>query len=228
LPAAARRARQSFVRELAEGWFEIRSRTYVWTGLVCFSLSNVAVATYFVLGPLVVFEELGGAADWGLILTGGAIGALLGGLVAIRFRPRFPLRWSYPPILFCSLQLLALVPPLPVVGLVVAAALAVAGIELANVLWNTVLQERIPRHALSRVIAYDWMVSLIFMPVGYTISGPLAEAIGVDATLLLAAGLCAAANLGMLAIPTVRNLPRLESEDVELAPGSPSGATVPV
>ena len=107
---------------------------------------------------------------------------------------------------------------MPALGLALAAALAVAGIEIANVLWYTTLQERIPGHALSRVSSYDWMVSLVFMPVGYTIAGPLADAIGVDATLLLAAGLCAAANLGMLAIPGVRNLPRLAAEEAEPTP----------
>jgi MFS family permease len=228
LSAATRRARQPFLRELAEGWQEVRSRTWVWAALVCFSLSNIAVASYFVLGPLVVHEELGGAADWGIALTGGSIGAVLGGIVAIRFKPRFPLRWAFPPILFCALQLLALVRPLPVVGLAVAAALAVLGIEVANVLWYTVLQERIPRHALSRVTSYDWMVSLVFMPVGYTVAGPLAESIGVDATLSLAAGLCAAASLGMLAIPSVRNLPRIEGTAVEPASDAPrSSAPAP-
>ena len=228
LPSAARRSRQPFVRELADGWREVRSRTWVWASLVCFSLSNIAVATYFVLGPLVVFEELGGAPDWGLILTGGSIGAVVGGIVAIRIRPAFPLRWAYPPILFCSLQLLFVIPPVPALGLALAAALAVAGIEIANVLWYTTLQERIPGHALSRVTSYDWMVSLVFMPVGYTIAGPLADAIGVDATLLLAAGLCAAANLGVLAIPSVRNLRRLDAEQADAAPEPPSRVTVPV
>jgi MFS family permease len=226
LAATTRRARQPFLRELAEGWQEVRSRTWVWTGLLCFSLSNIAVASYFVLGPLVVHEELGGATDWGIVLTGGSIGAVLGGIVAIRFKPHFPLRWAFPPILFCALQLLTLVRPLPAVGLAVAAALAVLGIEVANVLWYTVLQERIPRHALSRVTSYDWMVSLVFMPVGYAIAGPLADGIGVDATLLLAAGICAAANLGMLAIPSVRNLPRLDGTAVEPAAEAP-GSSAP-
>ena len=209
--------RQAFVRELAEGWHEVRSRTWVWTGLVCFSVSNVAVATFFVLGPLVAARELGGATDWGLALTGGAVGGVVGGLVAIRLQPRYPLRFAFPVILLCALQLLALVPPLPVLALALAAALALGAIDFANALWTTVLQERIPPRQLSRVSAYDWMVSYVFMPVGYALAGPLASGLGIDATLALAAGLCAAANLGMVAIPSVRNLPRLGTHEERLA-----------
>jgi hypothetical protein len=52
------------------------------------------------------------------------------------------------------------------------------------------------------------MVSLVFMPLGYALAGPLATWIGIDATLALAAGLTMGANLVVLALPSVRNLPR--------------------
>ena len=72
---------------------------------------------------------------------------------------------------------------------------------------------------MSRVSALDWMVSLVFMPLGYTLAGPLSNAIGVDGTLVLAAGLGAAANLGLLLVPSVRNLTRRdEPHAVEVEP----------
>ena len=219
VPARPRLAPQSFLRDLAEGWHEVRSRRWLWTALVCFSVSNVAVAAYFVLGPLVVEAELAGARDWGIALTGGAVGAIAGSALALRFKPQHPLRWSFGIIVLVALQLLALVPPLPVAGLFAAAVLAVASISLANVLWNTTLQQRVPEHALSRVSAYDWMVSLVFMPIGYVVVGPLADAVGVEATLLLAAALCALPNLAILLVPDVWKLQRLEEEAVEPAVG---------
>jgi MFS family permease len=219
VPTRARPQRQSFVRDLAEGWREVRSRTWLSAGLVCFSISNLSVAAYFVLGPLVVEEELSGARDWGIALTGGAVGGIVGSALALRFRPRHPLRWSFLVILPITLQLLALIPPVPAAGLFFTAVLAVAAIALSNVLWNTTLQERIPEHALSRVSAYDWMVSLVFMPIGYAVAGPLAEAIGVDETLALAAGICLVANLSVLLVPDVRNLRRLGDEESEAMAG---------
>lgn len=41
----------------------------VMEGLHTFALGNLAMAPYFVLGPLVVKEELGGPADWGVLMT---------------------------------------------------------------------------------------------------------------------------------------------------------------
>jgi MFS family permease len=213
-------ARRRFVTELAEGWREVASRTWVWAALACYSLANVAIAVYFVLGPFVVEEELGGARDWAIALVGGSVGGVLGGVLAIRIHPRFPLRWAFPALLFCAVQLLALVGPLPVPGLFVAGALGTAGIVISNALWATVLQERIPRAALSRVTAYDWLVSWICMPIGYTLTGPLSDAVGVDTTLVLAAGVCALAIAGVLVVPAVRSLEQL---DVERA-GAPTAA----
>jgi MFS family permease len=212
LPRGSRPARRRFAAELVDGWREVRERTWVWTALLCFSVSNIAVATYFVLGPFVVEQDLGGARDWTIALVGGGVGGVLGGVVAIRFTPRHPLRWAFPPILFCALQLLALVPPVPAAGLFVAGALSAAGITVSNALWNTVLQERIPRHALSRVFAYDLLVSFVFMPVGYALAGPLADAVGTDTTLSVVAAVCALANVAMLLVPSVRNLQRIGPE----------------
>jgi MFS family permease len=220
LPHASRPARQRFARDLVEGWHEVRARTWVWAPLLCFSVSNVAVATFFVLGPVVVERDLGGAGDWTIALVGGGVGGVLGGILALRLRPRHPLRWAFPPILFCALQLLALVPPVPAAGLFVAGALSAGGITVSNALWNTVLQERIPRHALSRVFAYDLLVSYVWMPVGFTLAGPLADAVGTDTTLAAVAGLCAVANLAVLLVPAVRDLPPAGPEPGQERPAS--------
>jgi hypothetical protein len=183
-------------------------------------VSNLSIAAYFVLGPLVVETELGGASRWGLILTGGAVGGVIGSAVALRWRPERPLVPAFVVMLSVPLQLLALVPPLPVAALMVAAGLSLASIAVGNALWHTMLQQHVPRETISRVSALDWMVSLVFMPLGYTTAGPLADALGVDATLALAAGLGAAANLGILLVPAVRHLRRLDSAAV-LQPAEP-------
>jgi hypothetical protein len=59
------------------------------------------------------------------------------------------------------------------------------------------------------------------MPVGYAVSGPLAEGIGIDATLALAAGLTIASNLAILALPSVRNLPRVAAPTEDAARPAP-------
>jgi hypothetical protein len=64
----------------------------------------------------------------------------------------------------------------------------------------------------------------VFMPLGYTTVGPLSDAIGVDPTLLLAAGIGACANLAILLVPAVRTLSRVET----LGPETPLPAGAPI
>jgi MFS family permease len=204
--------RQPFLREVVGGLREIAARRWLSVSLVTFAIGNVTIASYFVLGPLIVERELGGARDWGLVVTGGAAGGLLASLIALRYRPRRPLLVGFTIILLEPIALLTLIPPLPTLGLALGAAIGFGSVAIFNVLWETVLQEQIPRHALSRVSSLDWMVSLVFMPLGFTIAGPLSDAIGVDATLWLAAGVSAAATLLALLLPSLRELRRLEAE----------------
>jgi MFS family permease len=230
LPRSAPRAeRTSFLADVAHGFDEVRRRTWLWATFIASAVTNVAIACYFVLGPLVVKEELGGAKAWGLVLTGWAIGGVVGSAIALRWKPERPLVAAFLLTLSVSLQLLALVPPVPVPLLMVAAAFALASISLGNVLWETMLQQHVPKSAISRVSALDWSVSLVFMPLGYTAAGPLAEAIGVDATLLLAAGLGAAANLAVLLVPSVRGLRRVEVPPADEPPlEEPASTRAPV
>lgn len=214
VPERERGPRQAFFADLAEGWREVRSRSWVAAALVNFSIVNIGIASFFVLGPLIVEEELTGASSWAIAMTGGSIGGILGAAIALRFKPTYPLRWSFGLIALTAVQLLMLIPPLPAVGLAAFALLTVAAIQVSGTFWNTTLQQRIPEHVLSRVVAYDWLVSLVFMPLGYVAAAPLADAIGTDTTLIGLAALNASACLGILLVPSVRNMRRPDT-DVE-------------
>jgi len=210
LPALPRPERRSFLADARQGLDEVLARTWLWSAFIVFSISNVTIAMYFVLGPLVIERELGGASDWGLILTGGAVGGLVGSFVALRYKPSRPLIPAFLLMFFVSAQLLALIPPLPVAGLVLAGVFAVFSIAIGNALWDTMLQQHIPAESISRVSSLDWMISLVFMPLGYVLAGPLSEAIGIDLTIGLAAAIGIVANMGLLLVPSVRNLRRID------------------
>ncbi|MGH2463410.1 MAG: MFS transporter [Candidatus Limnocylindria bacterium] len=223
-PADAERA--SFASELAHGWREVRSRSWLSAALMTFAVSNVALGAFMVLGPVIVDRELGGAAEWGVILTAGAVGGLIGGGVALRWRPPRPLVVSFGVMLVVASRTLVLVVPFPVVVIAAASLVSLAAISIANTLWETVLQQRIPQSSLSRVSSYDWMVSLVFQPVAFALVGPLADTIGEVPTLLLAAVLGLAANGAVLLVPSVRNMRRFEAEASTEVP--PEAAAVPV
>ncbi len=223
--AVASAVHESFLAELREGWREVRSRDWLIGSLVVFGISNMAMGSFMVLGPVIVDRELGGAAEWGFIMTAGAFGALFGGAVALRWKPARPLAVGFALMLMGATRTLALVPPLPVIAIAVAAMLTLVAIAISNTLWETVLQQRIPQASLSRVSSYDWMVSLAFQPVAFVVIGPLADTIGEVPTLLLASAIALAANFGALLVPSIRNMRRLETDPAAQAAGE---ASVPI
>jgi MFS family permease len=212
--AAAAPERRAFLSELAHGWREVRSRRWLWTSLIAFGIGNLAWGAPQVLGPVVAEQELGGAAAWGLILTGGGIGGLLGGLLVLRWRASRPLLVSHLLIVVLAVYVLGLTVPLPTIVLAAGFLVSMGAIVVANTLWETVLQSRVPNESLSRVSSYDWAISLIFMPLGFAIWGPLSDWIGLDQTLLLAAATIVVAKVAVSLVPEVRGMRRSEPADV--------------
>lgn len=204
-PTEARPSEQHFFADLAAGWREVASRRWIVAAICAFAISNMAGSSFFILGAVIANTKLGGAAAWGLILTGGAIGGLLGGLLALRLRPGRPLLIGFAITSAEALPLLALIGPSPILLIAAASFVSVACIELANTWWFTMLQQHVPEHARSRVSSYDWLVSLIFQPLGSMAAGPLA-AISLPGTLIGAAALAIGGNFGVLLVRDVREV----------------------
>ena len=216
--------RQHFLADLFDGAREAWSHIWLRVGFLAAAVANVGIGIMFVLGPLIAADELGGATAWGIVLTGGAIGGLLGGLLALRFRPKRPVPFAMVAWSLGALPLLALVPPLPALVIAFGSALFAAGIVFGNTIWETLQQREIPQERLSRVNSFDWMVSLIFMPVGQALAGPLAEVVGEERVLVGAALLIAVPCLAVLPLQGVRRGPTLAPP---VASGSAGGSPVP-
>ena len=207
--APERDAATSFIRELGDGWREFRSRTWIWVVVVGFAFANGAEAAGLnILGPVIARESLGGASVWGLVLAATGVGLVLGGLLALRIRPERPLLVGVVSItlLVPPLVLLAIGAPWPAIA--AATLLMGIGIELFSVFWDTSLQTHVPNEVLSRVSAWDAIGSLVLIPAAYAVVGPLADAIGVEQTLWLCAGIVFVAITAQLLSREVRELPR--------------------
>jgi MFS family permease len=226
VPRRVARARRAFVAELAEGWREVVSRSWVVACILTFSLSNIALGAFQVLGPLIAIRELGGPAAWGMVAAGASMGGVAGAAVALRWKPDRPLVPAFGVMLLAQVELLLLVPPFPALVVASGAFVTVAAIVISNTLWDTMLQQHIPRDAISRVSSYDWMVSLIFQPLAFVAVGPLSESFGVRETLLAATLIGLVANSLVLLVPSVRNLRRLE-EQAGPGPMAAAGAADP-
>ena len=107
-----------------------------------------------------------------------------------------------------GLPLLALAPPLAIWAICVASALSGAGLLVLNSVWAATMQQLIPDHARSRVDSYDWLISLVAMPAGFALAGPVALAIGDAATLTAAAALVSIPVALIVLVPGIRAVRR--------------------
>src|SRR6476661_5874903 len=70
----------------------IGEQTWVWVLVLYISLYFlITYAPFFVLGPYVAKHSMDGARSWAFVVTGEGVGALLGGMAGLRWRPRRPM-----------------------------------------------------------------------------------------------------------------------------------------
>jgi predicted MFS family arabinose efflux permease len=202
-------AHSNVFADLRHGWREFSSRRWLWIIVVQFAIIvAIMTATIGVLGPLALHGQPGGARTWGLTLAANAAGSVLGGLIMIRFRPARLLLTATIAVPVRALLLLALVPPLPVAPLILAALFGGLSIQLFGVNWATTLQQEIPPGALSRVSAYDSLGSFGLAPLGAVIAGPLVGQFGTGPVLAAGAVIIVLSSAAVLLVPDVRNLRR--------------------
>ena len=174
LPARARVAvTPNFLRELREGWQAWTEHTWVWVLNVWIAFYFlITYAPFFVLGPYIAKQDMGGAGAWGTVITGEGVGA----------------------------------------SLAIAAAAVIAGFSfsLGSVIYETGVQRQIAPEKLSRVSAYSWMCAMVFLPLGYALACPIADAVGMSAYLVFGAVWIVVTTVLVFSVPAVRNyrLPR--------------------
>jgi len=216
--AAVQRAHHSgMLTDLRDGWSEFRSHTWLWAIVAQFGVILMAwYGAFQVLGPVVAKTDLGGPAAWGAITAAESVGLIVGGLVSLRFTPRRPMLFvaGIGAAIAVSPLSLAMLWPLPVV----CAASFGLGItmEMMMVQWTVALARLIPPERLARVSSYDVLGSVMAMPAGALVAGPLAAVIGVSVTQYGAAALIVVVT-ALALIP--RDVRAMRSDQVLLRAG---------
>ncbi|MFE0224709.1 MFS transporter, partial [Streptomyces albidoflavus] len=187
-PAAPRTASgkggAAFRRDLVEGWREFRSRTWLWGVIAIWGLFMLAVSGPAV--PLVaadVVQEHGPRA-YGVVNSALGAGTVVGGLLALRARPRRMLRAGAFAVLGFGLFPGTVGAGLGVPAMCAGAAVAGAGMSFWGVMWATSVQTQVRPEVLNRIHAYDVAGSLAMMPVGQALAGPAAGLLGTDVVLV--------------------------------------------
>jgi MFS family permease len=206
---AAGASSQRFLRSLHDGWSEVRNRSWVLAFLGGMaSYHAIVLPAIFVLGPVLMHNEYGGAKDWAIITAGFGIGSILGDILLLHWRPRFALRVAALMLMGASCQAAFIGSGLSVW---IIAGLEVLGgvcVTATFTLWETSLQEHVPGQVLSRVSSYDYLTSTGLIPLGNLLCGGAVVAIGLHHSLFTMSALGIAAALAVVSVPAVRHLPR--------------------
>jgi MFS family permease len=193
--------------ELGEGWREFRALRWMRSVTAQFAAVNaLVIAPFFVFGPTLSAESLGGAGAWALILTALALGEFLGGAAAISLHPARPLVTAIVAFLAWvpALLLLSVLAPVPVIA--GAAVFAGVGQAIFAVLWETTVQTHVAEGQRSRLSSLEQFGSLALVPFGFAIGGWMLEAIGAVPSMIGGAAFLAGASVLVIALPSVRQI----------------------
>jgi hypothetical protein len=213
--------------EIGEGWQEIRSRDWLLSGVLAATVYHVANGVLLVLVQVIAVQRLGGAGAVGVISAAEGIGGLTGAAIALRVRPRHPLRAGWYALLLMPLWAISYVWPGVLVAVLLGAVLGYAGLLFFSVAWETALQDHVPHRVLARVASWDILTSFIGMPVGNALAGPLADTFGLNPVMVACATVLLAAAVAPLLVAGTRALSRPVLAPAQVAAdGLPVGVAV--
>lgn len=200
----------SFIADLRAGWHAMRERDWLFVGVVAAGVYHVANGVLLVLVQVIALRDLGGPHAFGFIAAAEGAGGLIGSAIAIRARPRYPLRVGW---LTCALMGVwagGYVWPGRLDTVIVTGVIGLAGLMFFSVMWETAIQDGVPHHLLARVSSWDSLVSFVGMPLGSALAGPLAAHFGLKPVLLGCAVVLVCCALAPLAWRSSRDLQRTD------------------
>ncbi|MFZ3566877.1 MFS transporter [Streptomyces sp. BH097] len=205
------RPRGAFRAELVEGWREFRSRRWLWGVISVWCVLMIGASGPAV--PLVavqVTQEYGSGA-YGLVNSALGAGTVVGGVLALRLRPRRMLRAGALALFGFALFPATAGAGLGVPWMMAGCAVAGAGMSFWGVMWATSVQTQVPREILNRIHAYEVAGSIAMQPVGQALAGPAAATFGTQQVLLAGGVVTLLVAATMLSIPAIRGLVRADA-----------------
>jgi MFS family permease len=204
------RARSESTRlsqEVLAGLRFIGSERWLWVSLVAAAAwLLVYVGPLEVLLPFLVRNKISpDARALGLVFAAGGVGAMtFAYVVGHKGLPQRALVLMYA---VWSLSMFALA----TLGLATAlwqamlASFFIFGLlSTGEIVWQTMLQRRVPNELLGRVASVDWFASAALVPISFVLTGPIAGAVGAAKTVLGAGVIGGALMAALIALPTIR------------------------
>jgi MFS family permease len=205
--------RRALWRDMAEGWTEFRSRTWLWATTVQFAFFNLITwAPWMLLGPVMGRAYLGGAAVWGAIMGVQGAGAITAGLLSLGRRPRRPIVVATIGTFCYALPDVPMALHASAMWVAAAAFCCGAGSAVSGTFSGTAMQQQVPPELIARVSALNIFPAYGIGVIGYAIDGPLAAAFGPAAIFGVGAVYGLLSSAVVLTLPSVRGVTWVSSE----------------
>jgi MFS family permease len=201
--------------DLRRGWEEFKARSWMWSVILVWVFWGVLV-----VGPYVPLSSQVIGADYGWVMTALGLGTVLGGLVAIRLRPRRPLAAGAVALSGYAAVPLTVALGLPLPLLMAGHLLGGCALAFWSVMWSTSVQTQVAPDVVNRVNAYQVAGSVAGMAVGQALAGPVTALVEPRTFMLGSALVTAGVVTALLSIKPVRRLGR--------EPQEPAGRSIPV
>ena len=207
LTPRAKTSENTMLDDLIHGWRVFLS--FRWIVIIVASFSFIVMcwaAAENVLGPLIALEHFNGAKSWSFVITAESAGLIVGSIIAIKVKPKYPMRFLMLSSFSITFYIWSMAKPQSLLMIAFGAFLFGITLDLWGTLWYTALQRKVPRDSLSRVSAFDGMGSMMFRPVGLAIAAPLSTLVGIENFLQILAAITVVAIVVPLLDPQVRNM----------------------
>jgi len=197
----------TMIDDLRHGWKVFISFRWIVIIVAVFSFIVMCwAAAENVLGPLIALEHFDGAKSWSYVITAESVGLVVGSLIAIKVKPKYPMRFLMLSSFTITFYIASLAKPQSLAVIAVGAFLFGITLDLWGTLWSTALQRKVPRDSLSRVSSFDAMGSLMFRPIGLAIAAPLSTLLGMETFIYILAVITVFAIVLPLFNSEVRNM----------------------
>jgi MFS family permease len=198
----------SFIKDFLEGFFIVKENRWLLVTILAFSIINIS--TTGILGVLIpwlvnvhfAFKPY----VYGILVSASGIGALISALIyGSRKTWRYRAYIAYGGVIFEALSLLLMTLTSSVFVLAVLMFLSGFSMMLFGLVWEISLQELVPEEKFGRVVSLDMLGSFALLPLGYILTGWLAEVLGSIQTMITLSITSIVIVIIVLMIPGVRD-----------------------
>ena len=204
-PGSEPPARSTLRADVAEGWADFRTRTWLWADTVQFAFLNLITwAPWMLLGPVEGHAYLGGAAVWGAIMAVQGAGAVVAGLACLGRHPRRPMVVAVIATFGYALPDIPMALHAAAPWVALGAFACGAGSAISSAFTSTTMQQQIPPERLARVSSLTLFPAYGIGVVGYAVDGPLAAVLGPAMVFGVGAVYGLLSSAVVLALPAVR------------------------